>query len=304
MSAPERVDRPDRSDEIAALLWPAQDIGEAVVALARRSSLISPHANATSPRHAPTADPAALDRWLAATGDQLGVSIEPMTALHREVDSALAVLHPALIRLPDGVLVVLRSQGDALACLGKDGVVRRVSRHTVVRALQAVHEAPHRARISELLARTELPEPARERAETGMLAEFLAATSAMHAWLVRLPPGASFFTQIRSAGMLKVAAGLIASHAAQYFLFLLSWWAIGRAVLEGHLASGWLWGWALILLCSVPLLMLSTWLQGKLAVGVGTLLRRRLLAGALELPPAMLSRDGIGRLLGRTIEAD
>jgi ATP-binding cassette subfamily B protein len=34
------------------------------------------------------------------------------------------------------------------------------------------------------------------------------------------------------------------------------------------------------------------------------LLRRRLLAGALELPPEMIHRDGIGRLLGRTIEAD
>ena len=104
--------------------------------------------------------------------------------------------------------------------------------------------------------------------------------------------------------MFAVAAGLIASHAAQYVLFLLSWWAIGRAVLEGHLASGWLWGWALILLCAVPLLMLSIWLQGRLAVGIGALLRRRLLAGALELSPAMISRDGIGGLLGRTIEAE
>jgi len=291
-------------DQLAAALWPIEGIGAAVVALVRHCGLISPTATATVPRHAPTTDPAALDRWLAATGEQLGVSVEPMTALHREVDSALAVLHPSLVLLPDGVLVVVRPHRDTLACLCHDGVVRRIPRQAVVRALQAVHEQPHRARITELLARTELPAPARERAETGMLAEFLATTSVMHAWLVRLPPGASFFTQIRSAGMFRIAGGLIASHAAQYFLFLLSWWAIGRAVLQGHLASGWLWGWALILVSSVPLLMLSTWFQGKLAVGVGTLLRRRLLAGALELPPAMLSRDGIGRLLGRTIEAD
>jgi ATP-binding cassette subfamily B protein len=294
----------DRSTELAEVLWPAGDIGEAVVTLARCSGLITPHVTATSPRHPPTGDPAALDRWLAAAGDQLGVSVEPLTALHREIDSALGVLHPALIQLPDGVLVVLRPERDWLVCLGKDGVVRRVARRAVVRALQVVHEAPHRARIAELLARAELPRPARERAETGMLAEFLATTPAMHAWRVRLPPGASFLTQLRSAGMLGVAAGLIASHAAQYVLFLLSWWAIGRAVLQGHLASGWLWGWALILLCAVPLLMLSIWLQGRLAVGIGALLRRRLLAGALELSPAMVSRDGIGRLLGRTIEAD
>jgi len=46
--------------------------------------------------------------------------------------------------------------------------------------------------------------------------------------------------------------------------------------------------------------MLSTWWQGKLVVGIGALLRRRLLAGARELPPELLSGDGIGR----TIEAD
>jgi ATP-binding cassette subfamily B protein len=34
------------------------------------------------------------------------------------------------------------------------------------------------------------------------------------------------------------------------------------------------------------------------------LLRRRLLAGALALPPETINRDGTGRLLGRTIEAD
>lgn len=290
--------------EPALPLWPIERIGEAVVALARRCGLISAAASQAAPRHPPTADPAALDRWLAAAGEQLGVSVEPMTALHREVDSALAVLHPSLVRLPGGVLVVLRGRRDQLACLDPGGTVHRIPRPIVVRALQAVQERPHRARIAALLSRAELPEPARERAEAGILAELLAATSVMHAWLVRLPPGAPLTAQLRAAGLFQIAGGMVAAHAAQYFLFLLSWWAIGRAVLQGRLAPGWLWGWALILLGSVPLLMLSTWLQGKLSVGVGTLLRRRLLAGALELPPAMLSRDGIGRLLGRTIEAD
>src|SRR5215468_158492 len=199
----------------------------------------------------PPPSPAALDRWMAAAGAQLGVSVEPMTALHREVDAALHVLHPALLRLPDGVVVVLGQRGGLLTCLGRDGVVHRIARPILTRALQASHEAPHRARIAALLDRTQLSGEARDRAETGMLAEFLATTSVMHAWLVRLPPGASFATQLRAAGLFRLAAGLIFAHSGGYVLFLLSWWAIGRAVLEGHLASGWLWGWALILLCSV-----------------------------------------------------
>jgi ATP-binding cassette, subfamily B, bacterial len=291
--------------ELAALVWPSDGIGEAVVALARRSGLGSDDATATAaaPRH-PPADPAALDRWLTAVGEQLGVSVEPMTATYREVDGALAAMHPALVRLAGGVLVVLGHRCGTLVCLAPDGAVRRISRHAVVRVLQASHELPQRARIAKLLAGAPLSQRARARAEQGMLDAFVGTKTVVHAWLLRLPPGASFTAQLGAAGMFRLGGGLVAAHAARYLLFLLSWWAIGRVVLEGHLASGWLGGWALILLCSIPLLMLSTWCQGRLAVGIGTLLRRRLLAGALALPPEMLNRDGIGRLLGRTIEAD
>jgi ATP-binding cassette subfamily B protein len=126
----------------------------------------------------------------------------------------------------------------------------------------------------------------------------------MYAWLLRLPPGAPFATQLRAAGLFRLAAKLVVAHAAQYTLFLLSWWTIGQAVLGDHLASGWLGAWALILLGTISLLMMSTWCQGKLSVDIGALLRRRLLAGALALPSDTLNRDGIGRLMGRAIEAD
>jgi ATP-binding cassette subfamily B protein len=277
-------------------------IGEALIVLARRSGLLA--VAATAARHPPTTDPAGLDRWLAAAGEQLGVALEPVTATYRDAEGALAAMHPAMVRFAGGVLLVLGQHGRTLVCLGVDGVVRRTSRRGLGRALQASHELPQRARISALLARTPLSAAARARAEAGMLAELLAPTEVLQGWLLRLPPGARFTRQVRAAGLFRLAGGLVAAHAAQYLLFLLSWWAIGRAVLQGRLAPGWLWGWALLLLVSIPLVMLSTWCQGKLAVGFGLLLRRRLLAGALELPPETIHRDGIGRLLGRTIEAD
>lgn len=288
--------------ELAALVWPMDRIGEALTALARRSGLLS--VAATAARHPPIADPAGLDRWLAAAGEQLGVALEPVTATHRDADGALASMNPAMVRLAEGVLLVLGQHGRALVCLGSDGVVRRTSRRGVGRALKASHELPHRTRISALLARTPLSAAARERAEAGILAELLTPAEVLHGWLLRLPPGARFTRQVRAAGLVRIGVGLVAAHAAYYLLFLLSWWAIGRAVLQGRLAPGWLWGWALLLLVSIPLTMLSTWCQGKLAVGFGMLLRRRLLAGALELPPEAIHRDGIGRLLGRTMEAD
>src|SRR5262249_57745485 len=121
-------------------------------ALPGGAGLVGPGASAPVPRGAPTGDPAALDRWLAAAGDQLGVSVEPVTAAHREVDAALAAIHPAVIRLPGGALVVLGQRGGRLACLGPGGAVHRIARGAVGRALQASHEAPHRPRIGPLLA--------------------------------------------------------------------------------------------------------------------------------------------------------
>jgi ATP-binding cassette subfamily B protein len=289
---------------LAEATWPIDRIGEAMVALARRAGLIAPATSAPAPRGAPARDPAALDRWLVAAGDQLGVSIEPITAQHREVDAALAALRPALIRLSGAVLVVLGHHRDRLTCLGPGGAIHRIARAAVVRAATERYEAPYRARIAALVAAAGLPPTARTRAEAGLLGELVATAAVMHAWLVRLPPGAPFVAQLRAAGQIRLAGGLIAAHATQYVLFLASWWAIGRAVLGGHLAAGWLWGWALLLLASIPMLALSTWCQGQLVIGTGALVRRRLLAGALALPHALLSRDGIGRLLGRTIEAD
>src|SRR5881628_914306 len=59
---------PDRSaaDELSALVWPLDALGEALVMLARHLGLLA--AVAAAPRHPPASDPAALDAWLAAAG--------------------------------------------------------------------------------------------------------------------------------------------------------------------------------------------------------------------------------------------
>lgn len=286
--------------EPTASIWPLEVIGEAVVAAASLGGL----AVAATPRYPPTADLAALDRWLAAVGEQLGISVEPMTATYREVERALATMHPALVRLGGGVLVVLGQHRGALRCLGPDGALRRISRRGVVRLLQVSYELPQQARISELLAHTQLKGAARARAEAGLLDELLSATVVLQAWRLRLQAGASFGRQLRDSGLVLLGTGLVTAHAAQYALFLLSWWTIGRAVIGGYLVPGWLLGWVLLLFGSILLQMLSTWRQGELAVGIGLLLRRRLLAGAIGLPPSVLKRDGVGKLLGRTFEAE
>src|SRR5437773_921429 len=91
---------------------------------------------------------------------------------------------------------------------------------------------------------------------------------------------------------------------AAYPLLIVAWWLIGRAALAGHLDNGWLLAWALILLTLVPFRVLSTWLQGVLAINGGILFKQRLLFGALRLKPEEIRHKGVGQFLGEVMESE
>ena len=102
-------------------------------------------------------------------------------------------------------------------------------------------------------------------------------------WQLRQSPGATFWSQVKAAGLPRRLGMLLLAHAAEYFLLITSWWLIGRAALAGHLDHGWLIAWALILLTLVPFHVFGTWLQGFIAVNGGLLFKQRLLFGTLRL---------------------
>ena len=97
---------------------------------------------------------------------------------------------------------------------------------------------------------------------------------------------------------------LALAHASQYGLWIGAWWLLGRAALQGRLDAAWLAAWALALLTLVPLQLAALWLQGRVAITVGALLKQRLLTGAFGLEPEEIRREGAGHLLGRVIEAE
>ncbi len=68
--------------------------------------------------------------------------------------------------------------------------------------------------------------------------------------------------------------------------------------------QSWLWLWSLLLLTLVPLRVLITWLQGRIAITAGARLKQRLFFGALRLDPDSIRHQGAGQLLGRVIETE
>jgi ATP-binding cassette subfamily B protein len=104
--------------------------------------------------------------------------------------------------------------------------------------------------------------------------------------------------------LFRLLGVLLAAYVGVTLLWGLSWWVIGAMSLSGRPEGGWLAAWLLLLLTLVPFRLLSTFAGGLLSLHAGTMLKRRLLVGALRLEPDEVRHLGVGQLLGRVLESD
>jgi ATP-binding cassette, subfamily B, bacterial len=112
----------------------------------------------------------------------------------------------------------------------------------------------------------------------------------------------TFWEDLRDRGLVGSGAALLAAHLAETGMLLLSWVFVGSGALSGRLDYGWLTAWVLALATTVPLHCLSTWLQGVVVVGVGGVLKGRLLSGTMNIEPDLLRARGTGRALSEILE--
>ena len=214
----------------------------------------------------------------------------------------------ALLYLPGetrGRFVALLAGGTrGVVVLAPDLSRQRVDVDALRAALCASIEVPLQEQVDHLLQGAGLQGARAARARAALLSRSLGSRPLDGCWLLRPAPGSSFRALLRRAGLPRRLAALVAAHSAQYGLWILSWWMIGRGALQGRIEPGWLAAWALLLLTLVPFRMLVTWWQGLLAIGTGGLLKRRLLAGALNLEADEIRHQGAGQLLGRVIESE
>ena len=300
-------------------LWSLSQLGSGLEALSRRSKL---EPSAVLVPHPPSSlaaldDNAAsrdvLNQWIDSAATWLGVEAEPSALPYEGLEQLLENAGPAVLQVPGNgpprFLLLLprtffpRGPGT-IAVLAPD--LRTVSlRMDAARALlcKAVEEtvAPE---VDRLLDETGIPDARRRAARAALLLERLRTKEVGGCWLLRQSPGAGFWSQAKRLHLPRRLGALVASFAAEYFLLILSWWLIGLSVLSGHLDHGWLFAWALILLTLVPFRVLSTWLQGVLAVNGGAIFRQRLLFGALRLKPEEIRHKGVGQFLGEVMESE
>jgi ATP-binding cassette subfamily B protein len=278
-------------------LWPESLLVEAVHSLAIESGLL----RATRNEKRETRN----EEDVEAIARRLGLEAQPIETPYPDFESQLPKMAPALLQIGSGFLAILpRRASLRLAILSSTGKKIRIPASTIRSALCSNIESPAIQQIDTLLTRAQISPAKQNRARTAILREQLSTTLIRGIWLLRLPPSASFWLQLRQAKVPRRLLALGAAHTIQYILWILAWWVIGANVLNPRTDQSWLWLWALLLLTLVPFRVLITWLQGRIAISTGARLKQRLFFGALRMEPDSIRHQGAGQLLGRVIETE
>ncbi len=237
-------------------------------------------------------------------GAYASVETEPMHLDGRRLVEQLRDAAPFVVRLNGEYVGVVGCRGGRATVLAPDLALRRVSFDVLRDALCHDAEQPLVAEVDRILEDCAVPASRRPRARAALLRERIGGRPVGMGWQLRARPGSSFWRQLRSAGVIGRLAMLAGAHVAEYALWLVSWWMIGSAALSGRTDWGWLFAWVLALATIVPLRIFANWSQSVAGIGLGGLLKQRLLAGALQLSPEHIRRKGAGQLLGCAIEAE
>ncbi|MDQ6707368.1 MAG: ABC transporter ATP-binding protein/permease, partial [Acidobacteriota bacterium] len=305
--APLMLGTPMRGTAMLAHTWQPSRLGDAIALLARTGGVASRDARGMEVANpdSSVASGFGASAWIERAAGRLGCEAEPLETTFGDLERQIADLETALLRLPGGAyLAILRGGNRTAIVLTPERSTRAVPLREICDAIREPVESRRRSEIEALLYEAGVPARQLAKSTRSILREQLGATRFADCWMLRVPPGAATWRWLRQTNAPANALGLTLFHTIQYLLWVLSWWVMGQSALQGRVDRGWLLAWALLLFTLIPFRLLSTWLQGLLAVGVGGLLKQRLLAGALRLHPEEMRHQGAGQFLGQALEAE
>lgn len=290
-----------QSNTVAEFGWPADRLGDAVRELASRTGI----ANSPAPLLEGGFSGSEPGEWLDWAAKHLDCEAEPIESTLRDLERNLSCTYPSIIRVSDTrFLAVLEGAKQSLRVLTPALEIRRVPLAGICDAIRKPVEQAQRAELERLLESARIPDRMQAKTLRFLLNDQLGNKRFDQCWLLRPHAGAKPVRLLREAGVIQNAGALIGAHTLQYLLWLASWAILGQLSLEGRMDQGWLIAWALLLFTLIPCQFLTTWCQGLFAIGVGSLLKRRLLYGAMRLMPEEMRHQGIGSFLGQALEAE
>jgi ATP-binding cassette subfamily B protein len=288
------------SAECAEFLWPEERLDEALELSARHAGIDCSGARA----HAAGAKRGSFATRIEAGARALRIEVEPLDVAYGDLAARLRSELPLIAVVKDGFAAVVGRRGRELLVLTPELRTRRVASAVLERELRREVEAPAREGLERVLEHAQLAPTRRDAARQALLDERLRTARVRGVFALRPPANASLRSELLRGGVLWRFVALLAAHAAQYALWLASWWVVGRAALDGLVDPGWFHAWALLLATLIPFRLLATWIQGSFAVAAGGILKQRLLAAALRLDPELIRGLGLGDFVGRVIESE
>lgn len=287
-----------------AAWWPLDALGEALEALGHAHGLVAGQAQATGlPLDART-DP---DEWIGWAASQLGMEAVPVSAQVRDLGSFLSYGGPALIRQSHrgaaGFLALDGKQRGGPAFLCRDGRRQRLPQDAVEAVLSRHLLAALHPEVARVLDAADVKPARRDRIAAAMIRQRIGTEAIAGLTLLRLPASADFGKQFRHAGLPLRLAQVTGLLLLFYGAELWGWDLIGGATLSGRLDWGWLMAWLLLAFTMMPWRLLAGWNEAMFALETGRLVKSRLLAGALALPPDVVKRQGVGTLISKVMES-
>lgn len=247
------------------------------------------------------------DAWLVRAGGQIGIEALPAQVRVREIDAFLLHGAPALIRVETGdkhgVLALDRRRGGAPAFLCPDGRLIPVDARAVGPLLAHDHAQKVAPEVERIITIAGVSADRSRHVASALTAERIGDEEVAGLTMLRLPASADFAKQFRLAGLPLRLAQVAGLFVLLYGAELWSWSLIGGATLSGNLDWGWLTAWVLLGFTMVPAQLIAGWSEAIFSLETGRLIKSRLLAGALALPPDGVKREGVGALIGKVMES-
>lgn len=241
--------------------------------------------------------------WLEAVALESDLEVVALGATYGEVEVCLRIAGCSIWQVGDRYLLVNQIiDNTTVEVMGVNTDLFQFRLIEVAALVRSPHTNQQSAKIDQVVSLANLPSAQAEKVRQSILMQQLGANP-IPAWGLTLASGAPLSRQIRSFGIPSAFLSLILLLIGQFGLWIATWYLISQTM-DGYFESGIGWLWVLSLGMLIPLALASAWVRGEIAIKVGLMLKRRLMAGSLHLQRSEIRRLGFGRLMSCVFESE
>ncbi|MEA2166663.1 MAG: ATP-binding cassette, subfamily bacterial [Thermoanaerobaculia bacterium] len=281
-------------NRIEELAWDTDRAGEAIEAVARMRGWLA--------RDALRGPAASIPR----AADALGLEAEAAALRYASIEHELRSIGAALVVIGDAgakrLLAVIRTDARSAHVMTPDGGRAAVALRELQEVLCADVESRVAPDVDRVLAMSGIGARRRDHSRAAMLRDLVGDATVSNLWILR-PRLENVRAVVRDARLLKKAFAFLSVNAAEMLLFVVSWWILGLMAFDTRSLDTLFVLWLLTVFTIVPLRAAGVVAARSLVLEAGSIIKRRILLGALKLLPDEVNGKGVGTFLSHVLES-